>query len=435
MEEMNAQSKWEKIENNVGVLEVEVDVDSVTNALDRAFKKVIKSVNLPGFRKGKAPRHLFEKRYGVEVLYNDALDLLLPEAYSKAVTEADLNPVSRPDIEVVQIEKGKPLVFKATVTVKPEVVLGTYKGVKVEKHEFLVTEEQVDAELKSLQQNHAELSVMEEGQVETGDTVIIDFLGMLDGVPFEGGEAENYQLEVGSGTFIPGFEDQLIGLEKGGSRDITVTFPEEYHVPSLASQEVVFQIKLHEIKRKHLPILDDEFAKDVSEFETLAELRQDLEAKLQESALNSQKNDIEEQVIDKAVESATIDLPAIMIENEIDTMVEEFKQRLQMQGIPFDAYIQLTGNSDESIRSEMKENAEKRVRRGLVLEAIAISEGIEASDEDLEAEFAKIAETAKIDVEQVKNILSNRDPHFHGMKSDVKTRKTIELLIEHSEVA
>ncbi|MDB5083780.1 MAG: trigger factor [Bacilli bacterium] len=432
---MNAQAKWEKTEKNVGVLEVSVEAESVSDALTQAFKKVVKQVNVPGFRKGKVPRQLFEKRFGVESLYNDALDILLPEAYMHAVIDSKINPVSRPDIEVVQIEQGKSLIFKATVTVKPEVDLGDYKGLQLEKKEFAVTDEQVEAELETLRKNHAELITIEDGQTIEGDQVTIDFLGSLDGVPFEGGEAENYQLEIGSNTFIPGFEDQLVGMAKEEHKDINVTFPADYHVPTLAGQEVVFAVTLHEIKRKQLPNLDDEFAKDVSEFETLDELRADLRTKLEEQAVQAEKRSIEEQAVEKAVEAATIDLPHVMVHNEIETMLEEFKQRLQTQGIPYDAYLQITGGSEDQVRAEMHESAEKRVRTQLVLEAIANAEEIAVSDEDVDAELSNIAETAKLEVDQVRSILSQRDSNFAGMKSELATRKTIEFLVNNSQIA
>lgn len=428
-------AKWEKIENNVGVLEVEVDADKVSNALDQAFKKVVKTVNVPGFRKGKVPRFIFESRFGVEVLYNDALDILLPEAYANAVQDAQIVPVDRPEIDVVQMEKGKPLVFKAKVTVKPEVKLGEYKGLEVPQKDFPVTEEDIKNELESLRKSHAEIVVVEDGEVQSGDLVILDFDGYVDGEQFEGGQAEGYQLEIGSGTFIPGFEEQLIGMKKGEEKEINVTFPEQYHVSSLAGKEALFKIKLHEIKRKQLPDLDDEFAKDISEFETLDELKVDLENKLKERAEHDRKHYVEETVVEKAVQNAEIDLPSVMIENEIDSLMQDFKQRLQYQGIPFDAYLQFTGATEEGLRGDMKENAEQRVRSSLVLEAIAAAEKIEASEEDIREEIKKIAESAKMEEDRVRQLLQARDPNFDGMKSDIVARKTVQFLVEQSKTA
>lgn len=427
--------KWEKIEKNVGVLEIEVASEKVSQALDQAFKKVVKNVNVPGFRKGKVPRVIFEGRFGVEVLYQDALDILLPEAYTNAVVETDINPVDRPSIDVVQMEKGQPLIFKATVTVKPEVELGQYKDLVVEKKEFTVTDEDVENELQQLAKSHAEIVVLEEGEVQDGDIVIIDFKGFVNDVAFEGGEADNHQLEIGSGTFIPGFEEQIVGMKKGEERDINVSFPETYHVPTLAGQPAVFKVKLHEIKRKQVPTLDDEFAKDISEFNTLDELKADLREKLTEKAAQEQEGYVENQVISQAVENATIELPAVMVENEIDSMLEDFKQRLQQQGIPYDAYIQFTGTNESAIRDEMRANAESRVRTALVLEAIAVKENIQPSEEDVEAELTKIAESANMPVDQVRTILSARDQNLSNLRNDLVSRKTVEFLVENSKVA
>lgn len=427
--------KWEKTEANLGVLEVEIDSQQLDDALDKAFKKVVKQVNVPGFRKGKVPRKIFEQRFGIQSLYEDALDILLPEAYGNAVEETKIEPVSRPQIDIVQIEQGKPLIFKATVAVKPEVQLGEYKSLAIESKDLEVKPEDVNAELENLQKSHAEIVVVEDGEVQNGDTVIIDFKGFVDGESFEGGEAEKYQLEVGSGTFIPGFEDQLIGLNKGEDRDVNVIFPEEYHVASLAGQPAVFKIHLHEIKRKQLPELDDEFVKDISEFNTLEELKADVERKLQEKAENDKKAYIEDQIIEKAVANAAFELPEVMVDNEIDLMVEDFKQRLQMQGIPYDAYLQFTGSSEEALRVDMKDNAEKRVRTRLVLEQIGKAENIEASEDDIHEELAKIADSAKMDFNQVKQILESRDHNLMSLREDIVTRKTIAFLVDNSKVS
>ncbi|WP_018130993.1 trigger factor [Effusibacillus pohliae] len=428
-------AKWEKKDNHVGVLEVEVDSAKVDQAIDQAFKKVVKRVTVPGFRKGKVPRQIFEQRFGVAVLYEDALDILLPEAYLQAVQETKIEPVSRPDIDIVQIEKGKPLIFKATVTVKPEVQLGEYKGLSIEKKEFAVTADDVQKELENLQKSHAEIIVLDEGTIENGDIVIIDFKGFVDGEPFEGGEAEKYQLEIGSGTFIPGFEEQLIGMHKGEDKEIQVTFPDNYHVEKLAGKRATFKIHLHEIKRKQLPALDDEFAKDISEFNTLDELKADIEKKLKEKAEKDEKIYIEEQVIEQAVANATIDLPTVMVDNEVDALVEDFKQRLQMQGIPYDAYLQLTGSSEAKLRSEMRDKAEKRVRTRLVLEQISKVENIDATEDDIHEEIAKIADSARMDFNQVKQILESHDPQLRALRNDIVVRKTISFLVENSKVA
>lgn len=431
-----ALKQWEKTEKNVGVLEFEVTADQVNEALDAAFKKVVKDVSMPGFRKGKVPRPIFENRYGVEVLYNEALDILLPEAYTAAVREANIIPVDRPNIDIVQFGKDETAVIKATVTVKPEVELGEYKGLTVEKKDFTVSAEELEQELKNLQNSHAEIVVADETHaVENGDTVIMDFKGFVNGEAFEGGEADNYQLEIGSGMFIPGFEEQVVGMKKGEEKTIEVTFPEAYHVATLAGQPANFEIKLNEIKRKQLPVLDDEFAKDISEFDTLDELKADIENKLKEKAEHDEKIYIEEQVISQAVENATVEVPAVMVENEIEVLMNDFKQRLQMQGIPFDAYIQFTGQDEAKMRDEFRAQAEVRVRTGLVLEAITNAEALEATEEEINAELAKIAESAKLEVDRVKSILEARDPGLSNLQQDIKTRKSIAVMIESAKIA
>ncbi|MFD2169045.1 trigger factor [Tumebacillus lipolyticus] len=427
--------KWEKIEKNVGVLEFEVGVEEVNSALDKAFQKAVKTVSVPGFRKGKVPRSIFENRFGVEVLYQDALDILLPEAYTAAVQEANLVPVDRPEIDIVQFGKGESAVIKATVTVKPEVELGAYKGLAVEKKDFTVSADAVDAELKNLQGSHADIVVAEDGvAVENGDLVIIDFKGFVNGEAFEGGEADNYQLEIGSNTFIPGFEEQIVGVKKGEEKEINVNFPEQYHVATLAGQPAVFKVTLNEIKRKQLPALDDEFVKDISEFNTLDELKADIENKLKEKAVNDEKVYIEESVISQAVENATIEIPEAMIDNEIEFLMDDFKQRLQQQGIPFDAYVQFTGSSVESLKDEFRGQAVNRVRTGLVLEAVTAAEGIEATEGEINTELEKIATSAKMEVERVKEILEARDPGLSNLHNDIKTRKTIAVLVESAKV-
>lgn len=425
-------AKWEKLEGNEGVLTVEVDAEKVSEGLDAAFKKVVKNVSIPGFRKGKIPRALFEKRFGVEVLYEDALDILLPEAYAKAVEETGIEPVDYPKIDVEQLEKGKSLIFTAKVTVKPEVKLGEYKGLEVEKVDATVTEEDVENELKRLQENYAELVVKEDGKIEEGDTAVIDFEGFVDGEPFEGGKAENYSLVIGSGTFIPGFEEQLIGLEAGAEKDIEVTFPEEYHAEALAGKPAVFKIKVHEVKTKQLPALDDEFAKDVEEdVETLEQLKEKIRTRLQEERGKEAEAALRDAVVEKAAENAEIDIPEAMIKNETDRMLREFDQRLQMQGLNLNLYYQFSGQDEAALREQMKEDAEKRVRISLTLEAIAKAENIEATDEDVNEELEKMAEAYNLTVDKIKELLGSLDL----VKEDVKFRKVVDFLVEHSKAA
>ncbi|WP_062199009.1 trigger factor [Massilibacterium senegalense] len=427
-------TKWEKLEGNQGVLTVEVDADKVKEAIDQAFKKVVKQVNIPGFRKGKVPRVIFNKHFGEESLYQDALDILLPEAYAKAVEESGIEPVDTPEVDIKQLEKGQNLIFTATVTVKPEVKLGEYTGLEVEEKDVTVTDEDVEAELKALQQRFAELVVKEDGEVEDGDTAMIDFEGFLNDEPFEGGKGENYPLVIGSGSFIPGFEEQLIGMKKDEEKDIQVTFPEEYHAEELAGKEVTFKVKINEIKAQELPELDDEFAKDANEeVETLEELKEsvkkDLAQKKEADALDSKRN----AVIEQAVNNSEVDLPEAMINTELDRMIPEFEQRLQMQGMNLELYYQLTASNEDALKEQMKEEAEMRVRTRLTLEAIANAENIEASDVDVEEEIGKIAEMYQTDVATVKNLYESQG-YLESLRDDLKARKAIDLLVEKANV-
>ena len=420
--------KWEKQEGNEGVLTVEVDAETFKTALDDAFKKVVKQVSIPGFRKGKIPRGLFEQRFGVEALYQDALDILLPVEYPKAVEEAGIEPVDRPEIDVEKIEKGESLIFTAKVTVKPEVKLGDYKGLGIEKDDTTVTDEDVQNELKALQERQAELVVKEEGAVEEGNTVVLDFEGFVDGEAFEGGKAENYSLEVGSGSFIPGFEDQLVGLEAGAEKDVEVTFPEEYHAEDLAGKPAVFKVKIHEIKAKELPELDDEFAKDIDEeVETLAELTEKTKKRLEEAKENEADAKLREELVLKASENAEIDVPQAMVDTELDRMLKEFEQRLQMQGMNLELYTQFSGQDEAALKEQMKEDAEKRVKSNLTLEAIAKAENLEVSDEEADAELTKMAEAYNMPVENIKQAIGSTD----AMKEDLKVRKAIDFLVEN----
>jgi len=427
-------ANWEKVENNQGVLTVEVDASQVDEALDQAFKKVVKKVQVPGFRKGKVPRKMFEARFGVESLYQDALDILLPTAYGQAVQETGIEPVDRPEVDVEQMEQGKSLIFKATVTVKPEVKLGDYKNLTIEPKEFEVTEESLDAELKRMQERHAELVTIEEGAAENGDQAVIDFEGFQDGVAFEGGKAEDYALELGTGTFIAGFEEQVVGMTLGEEKDITVTFPEEYHSPNLAGKEAVFKVKLNGLKRKNLPALDDEFAKDVSEFDTLEELKADTKKKLEEKAAQEKDQYIREQLVLKAAENAEIDLPAVMVEHELDQMVSEFGQRLQYQGMTLELYYQFSGMDESQLRDQLRADATSRVRTSLTLEAIGKAENIVATDEDVDAELEKLAAMYGRPADELRKIFSAQDG-LVALKRDVQTRKTVDFLVAENKVS
>ncbi|MBI0576538.1 trigger factor [Neobacillus cucumis] len=423
-------AKWEKLEGNRGVLTVEVSADEVSKGLDAAFQKVVKQVNVPGFRKGKMPRGMFEKRFGVESLYQDALDIILPEAYGNAIDETGIEPVDRPDIDIEQMEKGKELIFKATVTVKPEVKLGDYKGLEVEEQDTNVTDEDVQKELETLQNRQAELVVKEEGTAENGDTVIIDFEGFVDGEAFEGGKAENHSLELGSGSFIPGFEEQLVGVAAGESKDVEVSFPEEYHAAELAGKPAVFKVTVHEIKGKELPTLDDEFAKDVDdEVETLDALKEKIKTRLEDSKKHEAEHHLRDTVVEKAAENAEVEIPAVMVDNEVNRMLQEFEQRLQMQGMNLELYFQFSGQDENALREQMKEEAEKRVRVNLTLEAIAKAENLEATDEDVNAELEKMAGMYNMTVDNIKAALGG----VEGIKADLQLKKAVDFLVENKK--
>ncbi|WP_264803418.1 trigger factor, partial [Cytobacillus sp. NCCP-133] len=395
-----------------------------------AFKKVVKQVNVPGFRKGKMPRGMFEKRFGIESLYQDAVDFLLPEAYANAIGETGIEPVDRPEIDVEQIEKGKSLIFKATVTVKPEVKLGEYKGLEVKPLDTNVTEEDVSNELTSLQERQAELAVKEEGKAENGDTVVMDFEGFVDGEAFEGGKAENYSLELGSGQFIPGFEDQLAGTAAGESKDVEITFPEEYHAAELAGKPATFKVTVHEIKTKQLPELDDEFAKDADEeVETLDALKEKIKTRLEESKKHEAEHHVRDTVVEEAAANAEMEIPSAMVDTEVNRMMQEFEQRLQMQGMNLELYFQFSGQDEAALREQMKEEAEKRVRVNLTLEAIAKAENIEVTDEEATEELNKMAETYKMSVDQMKQAIGS----LEGLKADLQIKKAIDFLVENSK--
>ncbi|TXL62561.1 trigger factor [Cerasibacillus terrae] len=424
-------AKWEKQEGNDGVLTFEVSAEKFEEGLDKAFKKVVKDVQIPGFRKGKVPRVIFEKRFGVEALYQDAIDFVLPEAYTGAVEETGIEPVDQPSIDIEEIERGKSLVFTADVTVKPEVKLGDYKGLEVEEQDVNVTDEDVEEEIKREQERLAELVVKEEGAVEEGDTVVIDFEGFVDDVAFEGGKGEDHSLEIGSGQFIPGFEEQLIGKETGAETDVKVTFPEEYHAEDLAGKEAVFKVTIHEIKTKELPEIDDEFAKDIDDdVETLDELKakkkEDLEAQKKQDAENKTKNTL----IEKAVTNAEADVPEAMIHTEVDRMLQELQQNLQMQGMTMDMYYQFSGQNEAGLRDQMQDDAKNRVMTSLTLEKIAEVEDLKPTDEDVDAELDRMANMYGVEKAQIEQMLGG---NTEMVKGDLKVQKAIDFLVQESK--
>ncbi|HDT8984550.1 TPA: trigger factor [Listeria monocytogenes] len=419
--------KWEKQEGNVGKLTFEIEQEKVKEGLDRAFVKVRKTLNVPGFRKGKVPRQIFNQRFGEEALFQDALDILLPEVYSAAIDEAGIDPVDTPQVNIESMEKGETWVLTAEVTVKPEVKLGDYKGLEVEKRETELTTEELEAELKQLQERQAELVVKDDAPAENGDTVILDFEGFKDGVAFEGGQAENHSLELGSGQFIPGFEEKLVGLKAGDEADIELTFPEEYHAEDLAGQPVVFKVKLHEIKTKEVPALDDELAKDIDEeVETLDELKEKISKRLQEAKEESVAQAKQEEVIAKAVENAEVDIPHAMVHHEADHLMNHFAQDLQAQGLTPELYYQFTGQTEEAMHAQMEKDAEKRVKMNLVLEAIAEAENIEPTEEAIDEEISTLAEKYGMEKDAVRAALGD----MSELKSDLKIRKAIDVLLD-----
>ncbi|MEH7348994.1 trigger factor [Gottfriedia acidiceleris] len=420
-------AKWEKLEANVGLLTVEVDASEVDKGLDAAFKKVVKTINVPGFRKGKLPRPIFEQKFGIEALYNDALDVILPEAYGKAVEEVGIEPVDRPEVDVEQMEKGKTLIFKAKVTVKPEVKLGEYKGLEVEEMDATVTDEDVQAELTTLQERQAELVVKEDGTVENGNTAVIDFEGFVDGVAFEGGKGENYPLEIGSGSFIPGFEEALIGAKSGVETDVNVTFPEEYHSAELAGKAATFKVTVHEIKAKELPELNDEFAKDVNdEVETLEALKAKIKNDLVESKKSQAEGSLRDALVQKAAENAEIEIPDVMFESQVDRMVKDFEQRIAQQGLNLELYYQFTGTKEEDLRTQMRQDAEARVRIDLTIDAIIEAEKIDATEEEMNEELARLTAMYNIPSEQLVTMLGGTD----AVRDDIQIRKAVELLVD-----
>ncbi|PTK27812.1 trigger factor [Mammaliicoccus sciuri] len=419
---------WEKKEGNQGLLTVTVPKEEVDKGLDKAFKKVVKQINVPGFRKGKMPRPLFEQRFGVESLYQDALDFILPEAYGNAVEEAEINPVDRPEIDVTQMEKGKELIFEATVTVEPEVELGDYKGLSIEKQDREVTDEEFNQAIEDAVSRQAELTV-KEGEIAEGDVVNINFDGYVDGEAFEGGQAEGYDLEIGSGSFIPGFEEQLIGLKANDSKDVVVTFPEEYHAEELAGKEATFKCEVNEVKSKEIPELDDELAQELDEsVSTVDEYKEKLRKDLEEAKVNQAEATEKEEAITKATDNAKVDIPEAMINTELDRMMQEFEQRISQQGLNLELYYQFSGQSEEELKAQMKEDAEKRVKTNLTLRAIADAENIEVSNADVEAEFAKMSEQFGLSVEDIKATLGNNDI----LVNDLKIQKVIDLLVAES---
>ncbi len=421
----------EKLENNTVVLDVEVDAEQLASALDQAYRRLVKDVNVPGFRKGKTPRVVFENYVGKAALYNEAVEYVIPDAYMQAVNETGIEPVAQPQFEVEQVEEGKEVKFKATVRVKPEVTLGQYKGLEVTKSKVEVTEQDVEQELDKLQDRHAQLISLEEGAVANGDVTLIDFIGRKDGVEFEGGKGTDYSLEIGSGSFVPGFEDQLIGATIGETRDISVTFPEDYQNEDLKGQEAVFTVTVKDIKRKEIAPLDDEFAKDVSEFDTLEELRADLLNKLKETGENLAQQQIKTETVQKAVENAAVDVPEEMVDTRVNDMIENMERRIMTQGLNMENYLLYTGTTMDDLKKSFRDDAKKGVKTTLVLEAIVKEEAIEVSEEELDKEVAAMAESYQQDAKLLRKILEGKN-QIQFIREGLQQQKAIDFIAEQA---
>lgn len=420
----------EKLEKNMAKLTIEVPASELEKALQSAYMKQKNKISLPGFRKGKVPRQMIEKMYGAEIFYDDAANALIPKAYADAYDECELDIVSRPEIDVVQIEKGKDFIFTATVATKPEVTLGEYKGLEVDKVSTRVTQKEVDAKIQEEAEKNARTITVEDRAVQDGDEVVLDFEGFVDGAAFEGGKGENYPLTIGSGSFIPGFEEQLVGAETEKEVEVKVTFPEDYHAEDLKGKEAVFKCTVHEIKAKELPEIDDEFAAEVSEFDTLEEYKADVKAKIKEQKAAEGKAKQEDQVVEQAVKNATYELPEAMVETQADQMANDFAQRMQSQGLTMEQYFQFTGTTAEQMMEDLKPQAVKRIETRLVLEAIAKAENIEISDEKLDEEIGKMAEAYKMEADKLKEFMGENEKK--QMKEDMAVQEAITFLVENA---
>ena len=423
----------EKLEKNMAKLTIEVSAEDLDKAMEKAYQKQKSRISLPGFRKGKAPRKMIESMYGKGVFMEDAVNSLVPQEYTKALGECDLEIVSQPEINVTQMEPGKALIFTADVAVKPEVTLGDYKGVEVPKSEIAVTDEEVDAEVKKEQDKNARTVAVEDRAAANGDITTIDFEGFVDGVAFDGGKGTDYALTLGSGTFIPGFEDQLVGANAGDHVEVKVTFPEEYQAKELAGKEAVFQCDVKKVEAKELPELDDDFAQDVSEFDTLAEYKEDVKKNLTEKKEKAARTAKENAAVDKAIENAQMEIPDAMLNTQVRQMLDDFSRRMQSQGLTMEQYFQFTGMTLEKMQEEMKPQALKRIQTRLVLEKIAEVENIQPTDEEVEEEFKKMADAYKMEVEKIKELLGDRE--LEQMKKDMAVQKAVTLIADEAKEA
>ena len=428
-EEINKMSlQVEKLEKNMAKLTIEVSAEELEKAIESVYQRSKKNISVPGFRKGKVPRKMIEQMYGKEIFFEDAANIVIPSAYADAVDECTEEIVSQPTIDIVQAEAGKPFIFTAEVALKPEVTLGKYKGIEVEKEDRTVTEEEIDAAIDRERESNARTISVEDRAVQDGDMTVLDFEGFVDGVAFEGGKGENYSLTIGSGTFIPGFEEQLIGAEIDKETEINVTFPEDYQAEELAGKPAVFKCTVREIKEKQLPELDDEFASEVSEFDTLDEYREDVRKNLAAKKEKEARNVKEEKVVEAIVADAKMDIPDAMIATQQRQMADDFAQRIQMQGISIDQYFQFTGLTRAAFLEQLKPQAEQRIKTRLVLEAVAKAENIEASEEEYTAEIKKMAESYQMEEDKITEMIG--DFEQKSIKEDICIRKALELAVE-----
>ena len=418
----------EKLEKNMAKLTIEVSAEELDKAMEKAYQKQKSRISLPGFRKGKAPRKMIESMYGKGVFMEDAVNSLVPQEYSKAIADCDLEIVSQPEINVTQMEPGKALIFTADVATKPEVTLGDYKGVEVPKTEIAVTDEEVDAEVKKEQDKNSRTVVVEDRAAANGDITTIDFEGFVDGVAFDGGKGSDYALTLGSGTFIPGFEDQLVGANTGDHVEVKVTFPEEYQAKELAGKEAVFQCDVKKIETKEVPELDDEFAKDVSEVDTLAEYKEDVKKNLTEKKEKEARTAKENAAVDKAIENAQMDIPDLMIQTQCRQMMDDFARRMQQQGLSMDQYFQFTGQSMDKMMEDMKPQALKRIQTRLVLEKIAETENTQPSEEEITEEIQKMADAYKMEADKIREAIG--EDGIEQLKKDLSVQKAVTLIAD-----
>ena len=423
----------EKMEKNMAKLTIEVSAEDLDKAMQNAYQKAKGKIAIPGFRKGKAPRKMIEQMYGKGIFLEDAANALIPEHYSKALEECDLEIVSQPEIDVVQAEPGKAFIFTAEVAVKPEVTLGDYKGLEVPKSETEVTDEDVDAEIKKEQEKNSRTVTVEDRGAENGDITTIDFEGFVDGVAFEGGKGTDYPLTLGSGSFIPGFEDQLVGAKAGDHVEVNVTFPEEYQAAELAGKAAVFQCDVKKVEAKELPELDDDFAQDVSEFDTLAEYKEDIKKNLTEKKEKEARAEKENAAVDKAIENAQMEIPDAMVDTQVRQMINDFASRMQSQGLTMEQYFQFTGMTVEKMQEEMKPQALKRIQTRLVLEKIAEVENIQPTEEEVNEEISKMAEMYKMEADKLKELLGDRE--LEQMKKDMAVQKVVTLVADEAKEA